>query len=162
MDLCESRYLRSSSRLLPKVSGQTRTLFSTRSRLKKLVFWLLLFVPVVAVYETASYLIVKRAVPTRILHRVRPGESPRSPLNSGMLWIDPHSSRPRHRETSYPARCSFIQSLDGIIRRDWLTRTPKGLLIVTGLREKPVHHRLRYHAHCHVRGFLYLLSECKR
>jgi hypothetical protein len=74
VDLCESRYLRSSFRLLPKVSAQARKLVAAKRMLKKMVFWLLLFVPVLAICETASYIIIKRAVPSRILHRVRPRE----------------------------------------------------------------------------------------
>jgi hypothetical protein len=73
--LCESRYFRSPFRLLPKASAQTCKLVPVKRALKKLVFWLLLFVPVLAVFETASYIIIKRTVPSRILHRVPPDES---------------------------------------------------------------------------------------
>ncbi|MGB6065707.1 MAG: hypothetical protein WBG50_12940 [Desulfomonilaceae bacterium] len=36
---------------------------------KKIAFWLILFVPVIVVLEAASYIVVKRSVPSRILHR---------------------------------------------------------------------------------------------
>jgi hypothetical protein len=44
-------------------------------RLKKWTFWLLLFVPVLVAIETASYTIIKRTIPSRILVRAQGGEA---------------------------------------------------------------------------------------
>ncbi len=66
----------------------SRTLSRTRSeghepagnkKLRILCFWLLLFMPVIAFFEIASYTIIKRTVPSRILRRVN-GDNSNSPI----------------------------------------------------------------------------------
>jgi hypothetical protein len=61
-----------------------------KTTIKVLLFWLLLFAPVIALFETASYLIIKRTVPSRILMRAN-GENSISKTRQSRQVIDnPH------------------------------------------------------------------------
>ncbi len=57
---------------------------------KKIAFWLFLFVPVIVAFETASYVIIKMDVPSRIVHRIETKE-----LLMGVEQARPAMDRPR-------------------------------------------------------------------
>ncbi|MBI5252121.1 MAG: SGNH/GDSL hydrolase family protein [Desulfomonile tiedjei] len=75
MEQVDSVHMHCFPRTATKASYQTVKAARIENGLKTLAFWLMLFVPVFAVFELASHIIVKRAVPSRILHRAYGGES---------------------------------------------------------------------------------------
>ncbi len=68
-----------------------------RTKVKIFVFWLLLLAPVIALFETASYVIIKRTVPSRILLRVH-GENSISRIKQSRQSVE----RPRIVQASAP------------------------------------------------------------
>jgi hypothetical protein len=89
MKALESENANLQSSLNNETHEQARKSVGNR-KIKILLFWLLLFAPIIVLFETSSYLIIKRTVPSRILMRVN-GENSISKIIQSRQFADrPH------------------------------------------------------------------------